>query len=143
MVSRFSITKPCCISSEYKILQPASRAEEIIFESNGCNKYLLKIDNAFVITDSFSGWINEAFINSETNRIATLRSILYFLRQTFKHSKTTCGLMKGTFCRSEEAISFLRLAFKSRRYSAMLLSMKKLSLISLVTIKFKTTHVNL
>jgi hypothetical protein len=37
----------------------------------------------------------------------------------------------------------LRLAFKSRRYNAMLLSMKKLSLISLVTIKFKITHVNL
>ena len=143
MVSRFSITKPCCISSEYKVVQPASKADEIILESNGCNKYLLKMKSAFVITDSFSAWTKEALVNSVTNCTATLRSNLYFLRQTFKHSKITWGLTKGTFCKSDEAISFLRLSFKSRRYSAMLLSIKKLSLISLVPIKFKITHVNL
>ena len=142
MVSRFSITRPCWISSEYKIVQPASKAEDIILESKGWSKYLLKMKSAFVITDSFSAWIKEALVNSVTKCTATSRSILYFLRQTFRHSNTTCGLMKGTFCKSDEAISFLRLAFKSRRYNAMLLSMKKLSLISLVTIKFKITHVN-
>lgn len=131
------------MSSENKVVQPASKADEIIFESNGCSRYLLKMKSAFVIIDSFSAWIKEALVNSVTNCTATFRSNLYFLRQTFKHSKTTCGLMKGTFCKRDEAISFFRLAFKSRRYSAMLLSMKKLSLISLVTIKFKITHVNL
>src|SRR4051812_42875224 len=94
IVKRFSMISPLCISSEYKIVQPASNAEATILASYGCNEYCLYNNNALATTLSFSACIKDAAINPFTKFKALVFSSLCFFKETLRHSKTTCGLMK-------------------------------------------------
>lgn len=111
------------MSSEYKISQPASSAGAKISASNGCSRYQSMTKRAVLTTEVSSGWINEANVNHLTNIQADSRSILCFRKQTFMHSKTTCGLIKGTSLMRSIAASLLSVSFRSIRYNAMLVSM--------------------
>lgn len=89
IVSRFSISWLCCKSSEYKVLQLASSADDIMILSNSWKSYLLIKKRAFSKAKLLIGMIlqydNTLLHFHKTSFLGSFCNLLV----TFKNSETT------------------------------------------------------
>ena len=96
ILSCFSTTRPCCISSVYNVVQPACTAAATIRLSYYCSWYLSFIANARIIV--FSVIISIAQFCCKNPRcisISQIEKCFYFLNRTLIFSFNTCVDLVG------------------------------------------------
>ena len=121
-----SINWPCCISSEYSVVQPASRAEAMIVESRKENWYLSFSPKAVEKTDESIG---ASVVASQRTKVFSSQIALgsFSLREHARYvSIITCELINGLCFNNKRALSCLAGSDLSNQYTQMLESRKML-----------------
>jgi hypothetical protein len=141
ILSLSSITWPWCISSVYRVEQPACNAEATIKLSQWLNPYFMDR-----VKDCLTSSFVTGFTCAPSNRFkafSKVSSLLIFnlRRHTLVNSMITWVLTVTPSLQMEKAMDCLREVLSSA-YTSTLLSAKQLSGIGFFPVKFKAAQVN-
>jgi len=136
-----SITWPCCISSVYKVWQPASSAAAIMRLSKMLYPYFSNTLRARVMVSVLTVLTMQALCRLRAWATAKALSLFNFLRHTFTFSKITCVLIVGRLSKSSLVLANFG-CVSSKMYKQMLESKKISACVRFFAIKFKLTQIH-